>query len=134
GGLPDRGQRAGRQRAGRVRAVALGRRERAVTRFEVEVPAAAAGARYPIFIGSRALTALPEMLRRARASRIQVVSDSRVWKRWGGRLAAVLRASGVPFARTVVPAGERSKSAAALERVWREAARAGCDRRSVVLA
>jgi 3-dehydroquinate synthase len=106
-----------------------------VSTFEVEVPPAGAGARYPIIIGSGTLAVLPRVFRRlGGASRIHVVSDSRVWSRWGGRLAGILSGGGIPFARTVVAAGERSKSSTALERVWRDLARAGCDRRSFVLA
>jgi len=104
-------------------------------RFGVEVPAAEGLRRYPVIVGSRALDELPRILSRPGGpSRLHVVSDRRVWARWGRRIGAVLSKAQLPWASSVVPAGERSKSARTLAKLWRDLVQAGCDRRSWVLA
>jgi 3-dehydroquinate synthase len=63
-----------------------------------------------------------------------VVTDARVARHHGPAVLKVLRRSGCPVSLSVVPAGERSKSAARLALLWREMALAGCDRSSCIVA
>jgi 3-dehydroquinate synthase len=98
----------------------------------VELPREARGRGYTITIGPHAIERLPEAIRSLSPSRLHVVTDRNVWRAWGGRLRSVLR--GGDFGLTVLPPGERSKSVASAVRIWRDLVRAGCDRRSCVLA
>ncbi len=103
--------------------------------LKVVLPAVRGSTSYPIAIGPGALDLLPRTLERiGRPSRVHVVSDARVWAAAGKRFSSVLAATGIPRGRTLIPAGERSKAARVLERIWRDLIRSGCDRRAAVIA
>jgi 3-dehydroquinate synthase len=105
------------------------------TSLTVRIPGGGRPSRYPIVIGSGLLRRLPRILSKlGRPSRLHLISDERVWKSWGRRLSVTLNGGGVPWSRTVVPPGERSKSVGGIDRVWRDLVRSGCDRRSWVVA
>jgi 3-dehydroquinate synthase len=91
--------------------------------------------KYPVRLGAGALAGLPRLLAKpTRPSRLHLVSDDTVYGHHGARVEAVLRRAGFTLSRTVLPAGEASKSAAALVRIWRDAIRGGADRNACFLA
>lgn len=97
----------------------------------------APGGRYPIYIGAGTLNRLSRWFRsrkNVRPSSIHLVSDSKVFARHGTRVLRHLAAVGIPTTKTVVPAGERSKSVKQLERIWRSSMRSGADRRTCFVA
>ena len=97
----------------------------------VRVPPAS----YPVCIGSGAREQLARLLGGKNApSRIHVVSDESVYHHHGRRLEKVLRQTGLPLSKSVVPAGEVSKSPRCLAGLWRDILAAGCDRSSCVVA
>lgn len=100
--------------------------------FSVPLGAAA----YKVYLGKGALARLPGVIRRLEAppTRIHVITDAAVDRHHGERVAQVLAEGGFEASWSKVPAGESSKSVRQLERLWREAIRAGCDRRALVLA
>jgi 3-dehydroquinate synthase len=64
-------------------------------------------------------------------SSVFILTEKGIWRHWGERL---VREGGLSRARVLfVPAGERSKSLAALERVASSLARFGADRRSLLV-
>lgn len=63
-----------------------------------------------------------------------IVSDSNVDGLYGAKVAAWLEKAGCRIVRTVVPAGEGSKSIAMAERLYGDAVAAGLDRSSFVVA
>jgi 3-dehydroquinate synthase len=86
---------------------------------------------YEIRIQSEGLGTVPESIA-GRAGLI--VSDSNVDPIYGARFARWMENAGCRVSRTVVPAGEGSKSLAVAERLYGEAVAAGLDRSSFVLA
>ncbi len=103
----------------------------ALRNVRVRVPLAS----YPVCIGSGAREQLARLLGGKNApSRIHVVSDESVYRHHGPRLEKVLRQTGVPLSKSVVPAGEVSKSPRCLTGLWRDILAAGCDRSSCVVA
>lgn len=103
----------------------------ALRNVRVRVPLAT----YPVCIGSGARERLVHLLRGKNApSRLHLVSDERVYRHQGRRLEKVLRETGIPLSRSVVPAGEVSKSPRCLTRLWRDILSAGCDRSSCIVA
>jgi 3-dehydroquinate synthase len=95
----------------------------------------APGGSYPVLIGSGALGELPALLDGGeRPSRLHVVTDRRVARSHGDRVERLLGRTGLPLSRTVLPPGEGSKSFAQLERILRDAVRAGADRRALLIA
>ena len=91
---------------------------------------------YPIWIGSGARRRIPEALRAGGdpPEHVHVVTDALVASHHGRGLLGIIRRAGFKISATIVPSGEASKSVRELTRVWRDCIRAGCDRRSVVLA
>ena len=93
------------------------------------------GGSYPVIIGSGALGELPSLLAgKRRPSGLHLVSDRKVHGCHGERVERLLRRSGVPVSRGLLPAGESSKSFEQLERIVRGAIRGGCDRRACLVA
>ncbi len=104
-------------------------------RLRVDFPGDSEFRSYPIWIGARAISRLGAAVRRAGAySRLHVVTDARVWAAGGRKLASALKRTRLPVSRTIIPSGEPSKSAEVLARVWSDLIRAGCDRRSLIVA
>jgi 3-dehydroquinate synthase len=103
------------------------------TAIRVNIPGAM-GRSYPIVIRPGALAALPAHLAPLLPSRIHVITDRNVWGAAGAKIRATLEPLGIPFAASVLPPGEGAKSVRGVERVWRDLIRAGCDRRSAIVA
>lgn len=90
---------------------------------------------YPIHIGEGLLDSLGARCTDCRAgSRCLIVSDTHVEPHYGRRVTDALAGAGITAAAAVVPAGEPSKSAECLGRLYAQALAAGLDRRSFVLA
>lgn len=94
-----------------------------------------AGGTYPIHLGDGLLDRAGELVADAcgRAATAMVVHDANV-EAYADTVAGSLSRAGLTVARTSVPAGEGSKSLDQLERICREAARAGVRRRDVIVA
>lgn len=100
-------------------------------KFTVRVP----GGEYPVFVGAGASERLAQLGRGERApSSLHVVSDRAVWKLHGDSIGSVLAKTGLRVTRTILRSGEAAKNLGSLERIWRDAARAGVDRRGLFLA
>jgi len=85
---------------------------------------------YPILIGRGAWREL-RSLGSCGYSSIFFLTEKGIWRHWGERF---VRESALRDARTIfVPAGERSKSVAEMERVASKLARAGADRKSLLV-
>ena len=86
-------------------------------------------------IGAGALQSLGAFVRATTgAGRVALVTDSRVRQLWAPRALAALRRAGVQATTIVVPAGERSKRAQVLARVWEGLAKAAIGRDDAVVA
>lgn len=95
-------------------------------RFQV----AAESGSYPVLIGRGAWREL-RSVQSSGYSSVFVLTEKGIWRHWGERL---VRDGALSRAQVVfVPAGERSKSLAALERVASSLARLGADRRSLLV-
>lgn len=93
------------------------------------------GGKYPIFIGPKARRRLPSLLEAQNSpSRVHLITDSRVARHHGRTVATLLAQNGRALSRTVLPAGEKSKSVRELTRTWRDCIRAGCDRDACIVA
>lgn len=68
------------------------------------------------------------------ASRVLVVTDRGVAPHWAPAALRSLRAAGVAATLEVLPRGERTKSAAILERLWSRCAAAGIERGDAIVA
>jgi 3-dehydroquinate synthase len=68
------------------------------------------------------------------AARVALVTDSRVGPLWGAAASRSLRAAGLAVTTLAVPAGERSKRAEVLVRLWRRLAAAGIGRGDAIVA
>jgi 3-dehydroquinate synthase len=68
------------------------------------------------------------------AGRVALVTDPRVRHLWAGVAQRALRRAGIACETLVVPAGERAKSPARLQRLWDEFAGAGLGRSDAVVA
>ena len=105
------------------------------TSIWLRIPSGKSDVRYPLVAGHGVLSELGVWIARmGKPSRFHVVADSSVWRLWRARIAGVLASTDVPWSVTRVPSGERSKSAAALTRLWRDLVRSGCDRHTWVIA
>lgn len=75
-----------------------------------------------------------ELLAVARRPKLAVVAQRRVWDLWGERFSASLKACGADWSVHTVPNGEAAKTLNWLHRLYSGFARAGVDRRSMVVA
>ena len=66
--------------------------------------------------------------------RVLIVSDSNVDPLYGSQVQQQLEQAGCEVSRAIVPAGEPSKSVAALSSLWEQAVDAGLDRHSCIVA
>ncbi len=103
-----------------------------MTSLNVPLP----GREYDILIGRGLLDRAGEHLRAVlpRAQRVFVVTDSTVAPLYLERVEASLTAAGFAPAAAVIPAGERSKNAAQLARLWEDMLEAGLTRTDAVAA
>ena len=100
-------------------------------RIKVEAP----GGNYTVSVGAgMAREVLQAWVRRCAPSRVHLITDSRVRRHHGARIVAALEAVEVPLAISVVPAGEKSKSAEQLGKLWRRMIQVGVDRGGAVVA
>jgi 3-dehydroquinate synthase len=100
-------------------------------RLEVKTEAT----RYPVLIGAGVSAELPRLLaEKMGLTGVFLVTDTNVDSLHGDRVMAMLRSAGLPARKLVVPAGERSKSAEQLLRLWRAMVEDGCDRGACVVA
>jgi 3-dehydroquinate synthase len=106
------------------------RRADAETGFSVQ---GTRGWRYEVSVGPGRLAELGEHLPKATTPRVFVLTDSRVRRLHGARLAQVLRRAGREVEWLVVPPGETSKTIATCGRLLDRLARADCDRRAQLL-
>ena len=111
-------------------ALAEQRREEVVQTVHVPLDARA----YDILVGRGVLGASAARFRALGARAAAVVSDSQVAPLHGEALDAVLAEAGLAVARVTVPAGEGSKSFAALERVANALLEAKVERGDLVVA
>jgi 3-dehydroquinate synthase len=86
---------------------------------------------YEIRIQSEGLGSVPKAIAGCAGL---IVSDSNVDPVYGARFSGWLESAGCRVSRTVVPAGEGSKSLSMAERLYGEAVAAGLDRSSFILA
>jgi 3-dehydroquinate synthase len=85
---------------------------------------------YPVITGRGAWREL-RSLGSGGYSSIFILTEKGIWRHWGGRF---VRESGLRDVRTIfVPAGEKSKSLTEVERVASTLARAGADRKSLLV-
>ena len=86
--------------------------------------------------GSEALLTLrqPPLVARGPGSRLFVITDENVKRAWGDRVLALLREGGLVGDMLTLAAGEKSKSAATLERCWDWLAGCGARRDDTVVA
>ena len=93
----------------------------------------AESSRYPVVVGRGAWGEL-QRLGVAGYSRVVILSESRIWRRWGQEFC---REAGLQRSATLqlltAPGGERSKSLAQAERVAAELSKRGADRRSLLV-
>ncbi len=93
------------------------------------------GVRSRVRIARGSLTRLGAFVRAATgASHVVLVTDTRVAPLWGEPARRALRAAGIASELAVVPAGETSKRAEHLVRLWRRFADARLDRAGAVVA
>ena len=90
---------------------------------------------YPIRIGSGILDDPENLAPHVRDRRCFLVTDSNVFPLFAKKaVEAVLNAGAAGIASYTFPAGEESKHLGTILEICREAARAGLDRKSVILA
>lgn len=102
----------------------------------ITVPVSLGENSYEVRIGDALLAAVGENAREVfpKAKRCAIVTDSTVGPLYGEAVCASLRAAGFTPHLITVPAGEPSKSFAALETVTRSMIAAGLDRKAVLVA
>jgi len=101
-----------------------------MARVTVEVP----GRPYPVLVGQGGLQELPRLVRELGATAAAVVTDDAVGPHWAGAVRDGLTGAGVRTAVHAVPAGERSKTLAEVERALGFLEDAAIDRHGVVVA
>jgi 3-dehydroquinate synthase len=90
------------------------------------------GASYPIFIEEGLLRRAGQLLaERAGGRRFFILSDNTVWKFWGRELRKALAPLDPPVIR--IPAGERYKRMATVERITQQLSALGAERSSLLL-
>ena len=98
------------------------------------IPVKTATANYPVIVGQGLF---PEISRRLglnqKPRRIFVLTSPEIWSLWGRQLLAALPDSSAPTA-LFLPAGERFKRIAQVERLAAEMAQAGADRSALLIA
>jgi 3-dehydroquinate synthase len=90
-------------------------------------------AKYPVYVGRNLFPELARTVQKSAASRAFVVTSTEIWALWGQKLLAAFSASAQPTV-LFLPAGERFKRLAQVEKLADQLARAGADRSSVLVA
>jgi 3-dehydroquinate synthase len=99
------------------------------------IKVAAPGGDYTVSVGEGiARDVLATWVRRRAPSRLHLITDSRVRRHHGAAVVAALEATGCPLSISVVPAGEKSKSAEQVGKLWRRMVQVGMDRDGAVVA
>jgi 3-dehydroquinate synthase len=99
----------------------------------IEIPVELGERRYPIVIAENVARHIPERLSRFSGRPIVLVSDRRVHAFHGERVERALKSIG-RVARVIIPAGERYKTRATLERIYDELVRLGTGRDTLIVA
>lgn len=92
-----------------------------------------ATADYPVFVGRDLLAQIPRRLGLDRDRRLFVVTSPEIWSLWGPQFLAAFPQPARPTV-LFLPAGERYKRLAQVERLAAELAAAGADRSSLLFA
>jgi 3-dehydroquinate synthase len=113
-----------------------GSRKRPIKPLALDVRVPAQPLDYSVLIGRGVIERVGEEIRQRHggAATVALVSDSNVAPLHGAAVRAALERSGLQVAPMTVPAGEASKSAAALLELTEQLLRAGIGRRDVVVA
>jgi 3-dehydroquinate synthase len=90
-------------------------------------------AKYPVYVGRNLFPELARTVQKSAASRAFVVTSPEIWALWGQKLLAAFSASAQPTV-LFLPAGERFKRLAQVEKLADQLARAGADRSSILVA
>jgi 3-dehydroquinate synthase len=90
-------------------------------------------ATYPVYIGRKLFPELAQTVRRSAKGRVFVVTSPEIWALWGRKLLAAFPKSAQPTV-LFLPAGERFKRLAEMEKLADQLARAGADRSSLLIA
>jgi hypothetical protein len=102
-------------------------------RLHLPADAGQADRSYDIVVGSGVIGLVGPAIAATGARRTVVITDAAVADSHAATTAASLKSSGLDVATLTVPAGEASKSVAALERLWNEMARLAVDRQTHVV-
>ncbi|MGA8162111.1 MAG: iron-containing alcohol dehydrogenase, partial [Acidobacteriaceae bacterium] len=90
-------------------------------------------ATYPVYVGRNLFPELAQALRKSPAGQIVVLTSPEIWALWGKKFLAAFPQSAQPIVR-FLPAGERYKRLAQVEKLADELARSGADRSSLLIA
>ncbi|MGA7522981.1 MAG: 3-dehydroquinate synthase [Acidobacteriaceae bacterium] len=90
-------------------------------------------ATYPVFVGRNLFPQVAQTLRKFAAGRTFVLTSPEIWALWGKKLLGAFPQSAQPTV-LFLPAGERYKRLAEVEKLAEQLARAGADRSSVLIA
>ncbi len=97
------------------------------------IPVRTASADYTVYVGRNLFSALARHVAARSGRRIFVLTSPAIWSLWGSRLLAAFPASAQPTV-LFLPAGERFKRLAQVERLAGELASSGADRASLLIA
>lgn len=98
------------------------------------IPVKTATANYPVIVGRGLFAEIPRRLGLNKAPRcVFVLTSPEIWSLWGRQFLAALPDRAAPTA-LFLPAGERYKRLAQVERLATEMAAAGADRSSLLIA
>jgi 3-dehydroquinate synthase len=93
-----------------------------------------ASGNYPVYVGRGLFSTIPRRLGTAKSNRrLFVLTSPEIWSLWGKQFLAIFTENATPTV-LFLPAGERYKRLAQVERLAAELAAAGTDRSSVLIA
>ncbi|MGH9812171.1 MAG: 3-dehydroquinate synthase [Candidatus Acidiferrales bacterium] len=93
-------------------------------------------ARYPVWVGAGLLTQSGRRIKSLRSGcrQVFVISSARVWRLWGARLTAGLRAAGIRAETLLMDDREEAKRLATVERLAEKLLERGADRGALLVA
>ncbi len=97
------------------------------------IPVKTASADYSVYVGNDVFPVLRRQMASQSGRRVFVLSSAEIWALWGRRFLEAFPAGAQPTA-LFLPAGERCKRLAQVERLAGELAAAGADRSSLLIA